>query len=267
LTSQLAVNSALNLPLGASLSNRYQRTTTRNWARRFDNTQGVVDGENVSFPNVSFRWNPRLGFLQRVIASFATNADYVQTKSAEFRPSGTDAPAERSGSRVRTYRITPSAVWALGGISTGAGYSLSLRDDSRPGSSNTSRTADFNVDLGKSFAAPASWKLKPGSSVRTRLSYQASHTTGYVFSEGASSATTGGSGTGGSTTTDHSRVRLADNGRTAINFNGESQLADNMIGSLVFSRVVNFDEQNNRRFSQLVFSAVLRLQFYSGERR
>ncbi|HWJ22390.1 MAG TPA: hypothetical protein VNS52_08570, partial [Gemmatimonadaceae bacterium] len=40
LTSQLAVNSALNLPLGASLSNRYQRTTTRNWARRFDNTQG-----------------------------------------------------------------------------------------------------------------------------------------------------------------------------------------------------------------------------------
>jgi hypothetical protein len=268
-TAQLAVNSAINLPFGASLSNRFQRTNTRNWARRFDNTQGVVDGENVTFPNLSLRWNPRLAFLQGVLTSFATNADYVRTKTSELRPgTGGTTQAERSGSHVRTYRLSPTAVWAFaGGISTGAGYSLSLREDERPGSTNSGRTSDLSFDVGKTFPAPARWNLRAGSTVRTRLSYQASHTSSYVFSR--STTTTGGTTTPppGGTATGDTRVRLADNGRTAINFNGESNLAENVTGSLVFSRVVNFDEQNNRRFSQMVFSAVLHLQFYSGERR
>ncbi|HET7459198.1 MAG TPA: cell surface protein SprA, partial [Gemmatimonadaceae bacterium] len=248
LSTQLAVNGALNLPLGASLQNRYQRTSTRNWARRFDNSQGVVDGDNVSFPNVSLRWNPPLGFLSRALTSFATNADYVQTKTSEFRPTNTATPAERSATRVRTYRLAPSAVWGLG-ISTAAGYALSLRDDQRPGSSNTGRTEDYNVDLGKAFAAPARFQLRTGSTIRTRLSYQASHTSTFVFSEGESSSS-------GASGNENRRVRLADNGRNALNFNGESDLADNVTGSLVFSRIITFDEQNNRRYSQTVFSAV-----------
>ena len=258
LSTQLALNSAFALPLGAQLSNRYQRTNTRNWTRRFDLTQGVVDGENVSFPNVALRWSAQPARARRLFTSIGLNADYVQTRAKEFRPSGSDAPDERGENLVRTYRLVPSVVWALGGISTSGGISLSQRRDARPGSATDGETRDMNLELGKSFTLP-SRLAKRGSVLRTRLSYQETHTTNYVFSS-----------SGGGTLTDENRgpgVRLADNGRSSINFNGESQLADNVTGSIVASHILNFDELNNRRFTQTVFSAVMQLQFYGGRGR
>ena len=253
LSRQLAVNSAVTLPLGVLLSNRYQRTDTRSWTRRFDDTQGVVDGRNVSFPNLGLRWSARPNFARALVTSLGVNADYVQTKASEFRPSGTDAPPELGANRVRTYRLLPSLVWALGGLSTSGGFTVTQRDDSRPGSATEGETRDLNVELGKNFAIPARLSARRPV-LRTRLSYQQSHTTNFVFSSNAAGADVQG-------------VRLADNGRSSINFNGETALAENVVGSLVASHVLNFDELSNRRFTQTVFSAVMQIQFYGGQGR
>jgi hypothetical protein len=61
-----------------------------------------------------------------------------------------------------------------------------------------------------------------------------------------------------------SRSRLTDNGRTAVSLNADTDLADNMTFSLQASRVVTFDRNFNRRFTQTVLSAVLNIQFFGG---
>jgi hypothetical protein len=57
--TQLSLNQSLNLPLGASIASRYQRINTRNWTRTLDSAQEVVDGTQIVFPDVSFRWTGR----------------------------------------------------------------------------------------------------------------------------------------------------------------------------------------------------------------
>ena len=63
------------------------------------------------------------------------------------------------------------------------------------------------------------------------------------------------------------RSRLTDNGRHAFSLNADSDVADNMTPSLQGSRVVTFDRNFNRRFNQMVLSAVLQVQFFGGALR
>jgi len=186
------------------------------------------------------------------------NADYVQTKASEFRPGEGDNPDEEGRNRVRTYRVIPSLLWTYGGLSTSGGFSLTQRVDARPGSETNGETRDVNVELGRTFRLPARITARR-SQLRTRLSWQQSHTTNYVFSSASAGAPT--------SAPNNARVRLADNGRTSVNFNGETALAENIVGSLVASHVLNVDALNNRRFTQTVFSAVMQIQFYGGQGR
>jgi hypothetical protein len=59
--------------------------------------------------------------------------------------------------------------------------------------------------------------------------------------------------------------RLADNGRQAINLNADADVAENLTFSLTGARIVTFDNNLNRRFSQIVFTAVLQVSFFAGE--
>ncbi len=61
--------------------------------------------------------------------------------------------------------------------------------------------------------------------------------------------------------------RLTDNGRRAFSFSADTDVAENLTSSFVYSRVASFDENLNRRFTQTVLSAVLQLQFFGGELR
>ena len=42
-----------------ALTNRVQRTTTRNWARRLESDQTTIDGDQIVFPDLNVRWSPR----------------------------------------------------------------------------------------------------------------------------------------------------------------------------------------------------------------
>jgi hypothetical protein len=94
---------------------------------------------------------------------------------------------------------------------------------------------------------PPSWK--PRSDLRTRVSYQDTHGDNFVLNPLA--------------ITEESR--LSDNGRRAISFSADTDLAENFGSSFVVSRVESFDRNLNRRFTQTVLSAVLHLKFYAGE--
>ena len=256
MSSNFAVNGSFSLPFGTSLATRYSRQTTRSWSRLQDTLQRPVDGRLVTYPNVSLRWNyrpPRA--LQRVLSSVGANATVEHTASSTFAPSivqGGENQNEESHSRRERYPVNGSIAWTLlGGFTTNGSYEVARTEDDRPGSSNFGRTRSMQADLGKTFPLPRSWKMN--DRLNTRLSFQRSQTKNFVRNLSAAAG--------------NDTRPLADNGRQSFNLMTDTRVSQELTFSFTGSRIVNFDNQYNRRFTQLVMTAVLQLQFFAGELR
>jgi hypothetical protein len=249
--AQVTVSTGLRLPLGLAITSRIQRVTTRNWTRRLDNTQTVIDGAQRTLPDVTMRLTLRPRFASRVITSLGGSLRYLNTRQSSVVPAEVDgAAADVRVSRVTSYPVNGSITWNVGtGLLTSFGVSSTHRLDSLPGSIAESRAREVNTDVSRSLKMPARWKLK--NDLRTRLSYQQSTAQSWVQTQGAAGK----------------RSRLSDNGRTAVNVNADADVAENLTFSLTGARIVTFDNNLNRRFSQIVFTAVLQVSFFAGEIR
>jgi hypothetical protein len=156
--------------------------------------------------------------------------------------------ADRGETVVTSFPATVAIVFAgARPLSTTMGYALSRRREARPGLSAKTADADVNAEISKPWALPPSWK--PRSDLRTRLTWQETHGDNFVLNPVAI----------------NNESRLSDNGRRAISFSADTDVAENFSTSFVASRVESFDKNLNRRFIQTVLSAVLHLQFYAGE--
>jgi len=249
LVTQISVNQSLNLPFGASLASRYQRINTRNWTRRIDQGQDIVDGTQIAFPDVSFRWTGRPIGLQSVISSLGANARVMETRQFNgTQPLLDEVIDDRGQLRVRTFPLSGSIVFAgARPLASTVGYSFSKRLDAKPGLSSNGDNSDFSIDVSKPWGLPADWNAR--SDLRTRVSYQKSQGQNFVINP---LAVTGES-------------RLSDNGRRAFSMSADTDVAENISSSFVISRVESFDRNLNRQFTQTVLSAVMHLQFYAGE--
>ncbi len=265
LVNQVSANHTISLPFGASLANRYQLISARNWIRRLDDSQAVTDGTQVVFPDLSLRWSMKPDRLRGVISSIGGTARAVQTRQVNNRQpdrpqftsedpaSGPDAVQaafvrDRGETLVRSFPASVSVIFAgQRPVSASVGYALSERRERRPGLSSRSGNSDVSVELSKPWAVPPDWKLR--SDIRTRLSYQDTHGDNFVLNPLALSR----------------ESRLTDNGRRAFSFSADTDVAENLSSSFIFSRVESFDENLNRKFTQTVLSAVLHLQFFGGE--
>ena len=249
LVTQLSVNHSLNLPLGASLGTRYQRINTRNWTRRTEQGQEIVDGTQIVFPDVSLRWTGQPSGLKSIISSLGANARVLETRQLNgTQPLFGEQVDDRGTLRVRTYPVSGSVVFAgARPVSSTVGFSLSKRLDAKPGLSSNGDNSDFSIDVSKPWQLPADWGAR--SDLRTRVSYQKSQGQNFVVNP---LALTGES-------------RLSDNGRRAFSMSADTDVAENLSSSFVISRVESFDRNLNRRFTQTVLSAVMHLQFYAGE--
>jgi hypothetical protein len=249
LVTQLSVNQSLNLPGGASIASRYQRIDTRNWTRRFEERQEVVDGTQVVFPDVSLRWSGRPAGLQSVISSIGANARVLETRQFNGTVALAGEEFDDTGRmRIRTFPMSGSIVFAgARPLSSTVGYSLSKRLDAKPGLRSNGNNSDFSIEVSKPWAVPASWETR--GDLRTRLSYQKSEGQNFVVNPIAFSG----------------ESRLSDNGRRALSMSADTDVAENLTSSFVLSRVESFDRNLNRRFTQTVLSAVMHLQFYAGE--
>jgi len=113
--------------------------------------------------------------------------------------------------------------------------------------SSKNHNNDVSFEISKPWAVPPDWKLK--SDIRTRVSYQDTHGDNFVLNPLTLSR----------------ESRLTDNGRRAFSFSADTDVAENLSSSFVFSRVESFDKNLNRQFTQTVLSAVLHLQFFAGD--
>jgi len=264
LIRQISATHSILLPFGATLSNRYQLINARNWTIRSDDRQAVTDGTQIVFPDLALRWSTKPDRLRNVISSIGGTARAVLTRQLNSRqpefvsvnnPAAQTEPllnpaigADRGETVVTSFPATMSIVFAgARPLSTTMGYALSRRREARPGLSAKTANADVNAEISKPWALPPSWK--PRSDLRTRISYQETHGDNFVLNPEAI----------------NNESRLSDNGRRAISFSMDTDVAENFSTSFVASRVESFDRNLNRRFVQTVLSAVLHLQFYAGE--
>jgi len=263
LIHQISATHSISLPFGATLANRYQLINARNWTRRADDSQAITDGTQVVFPDLALRWSTKPDRLRRVISSIGGTARAVQTRQLNSRQPefvsvngdlAADAPllpspgTDRGETVVSSFPATVAIVFAgARPLATTVGYAFSRRSEARPGLSAKTAAADINAEISKPWALPPSWK--PRSDLRTRITYQETHGDNFVLNPEAI----------------NNESRLSDNGRRAISFSADTDVAENFSTSFVASRVESFDRNLNRRFTQTVLSAVLHLQFYAGE--
>jgi hypothetical protein len=245
--TRYAASNTLRLPFGASFAQRMQRTDSRHFSRRLTDRVTLVEGQQVIYPDATFRWSGQPVGLTWLISNISATVRAVHTRQAFVSPSETaGGPVERRATRLRTYPATVTFTGPENDLSLSFGFTRSERTDSLPGSAGESRSSDGTADITKAFPLPASWKLPGG--LRTRFSYQRAETRSYVSNLASTSL----------------RSRLTDNGRSAVSLNADTDLAENMSFSLQASRVVTFDRNFNRRFTQTLVSAVLNIQFFGG---
>jgi hypothetical protein len=244
------MSGGLNLPLDVSLTNRVQRTTTRNWAQRLETEHTTIDGDQIVFPDLSVRWSPRGPLFGGVLKSAGMNGRLLHTRQSFVVPAVlTGIAAEERRTIVRTYPLNAALTWAPGEVTTTASYAYRTQVDSLPGSVAQGSSREVGGEVGRTFGVPERWSLKNG--IRTRFGYQQSRTQSYV--ENLFAATL--------------RSRLTDNGRQAFTLNADTDIAENATFSLQGSRIVNFDRNLNRRLTQTVITAVLQMQFFAGDLR
>jgi hypothetical protein len=249
LVTQISVNQSLNLPFGAIIASRYQRINTRNWTRRMEQGQEVVDGTQIAFPDISLRWTGQPVGLKSIISSLGANARILETRQFNgTQPLLGEVIDDRGKLRVRTVPLSGSIVFAgARPLTSTLGYSFSKRLDAKPGLNSNGDNSDFSIDVSKPWGLPADWNAR--SDLRTRVSYQKSQ--GQNFVDNPLELT--------------GQSRLSDNGRRAFSMSADTDVAENLSSSFVISRVESFDRNLNRRFTQTVLSAVMHLQFYAGE--
>jgi hypothetical protein len=144
--------------------------------------------------------------------------------------------------------VALSAVWAGSHpLTTSFGANLVQRLDNRPGDTGDGDALDINADVSRAFTLPPQWH--PHGDLRARISLQDSHSRSYVLNP---LDTIG-------------RSQLTNNGRRSATFTADTDVSDTMTSSFVISRVRSFDNNLSREFTQTVISAILHLQFYSGE--
>jgi cell surface protein SprA len=248
--TQVALATGLRLPFGFTLDARTQRLAARNWLRRPDRTQVVVDGDLVTLPDLTLRSSVRPRAVERFIASVTTSARLVATAQHSALPGPAGGPADLRVGRSLSYPVSASVAWNdAGALTTAVTVAATRRLDSLPGTRTESWTRDLSGEATRSFKLPAEWELR--SDLRTRLAWQRTTATSWVESTGQGAF----------------RSRIADNGREALSFNADTDVAENLTLSLQGARIVTFDNNLSRRISQIVFSAVLQLSFYAGELR
>src|ERR1035437_4912486 len=117
-----------------TLTARTQRLATRNWISGTDTNQTVIDGEQITLPDVSWRATSHPQALEQFIPTFTASARFALRHQRSAVPSvSTLLPADIRTSRVLSYPLGANVVWNdAGGLTTGFSVGSSYRVDSLP---------------------------------------------------------------------------------------------------------------------------------------
>lgn len=253
---------ALNLPFSFTVQSRVEQGNTETWSRRtLDGFQAVITSAQLVRPDVTVRWSWRPVRFAKVIALVNVNGRYLLSEQETTIPNETGGLADRSRTIARSQPLSTSITWAaLGNLATSASVDRQRREDLRPGAVINGETKRLSFDLSRSFPLPKRWNTRTGR-MRTSLSYQSEETSSIVTGTSVSALRAT------SPLFSAQTAVLTNNGRRAFNLNANTDLSDLVSFTVTGSQILNFDRNYNRRTSNLIFSAVMQMRFFSGEFR
>jgi cell surface protein SprA len=251
---------SLNLPLSLRLQTRIENGTTETWTRRtLDGFQAIITSSQMVYPDYSLRWSWRPQRMRKIISMLNVDGAYAITEQETTIPNETGGLADRSRITSRRQPLSASVTWSfLGDLTTTARSSRESREDLRPGSIINGETDRLSFNVARVFPLPKSWNTRNGQ-LRANMSYDSEENTSVV------TGTTVTTGDGSLLLTPPSV--LTNNGRRAVNVNANTDLTELLTFTLTGSHVVNFDRAYNRQTTNMIFSAVLQLRFFSGALR
>jgi hypothetical protein len=247
----LTVSTGLRLPKDVELIATVQDANTRNYSRRLDNTQALIQGHQQTFPSFNLHWTDSVAALRKYVTRFTVNAGVDFTQNATSSPGeAPDEPGDHRFTRILTYpKFSSTIIWTdKGSLVTTLGYAAMHRVDSLPGSITNTNTQEFTGNASRSFRLPPGWGVP--YPIQSALSWDYATSASFV-----------------SVTASTKPSRLSDNGRSAISLSANTPLAPNLKFTLSGSRVITFDNNLDTKFSQYVLTIVFTLEYFAGDIR
>ena len=263
-TTQLRMVNAsggLQSSLGLRLRLNYADLETQSWARRAD-VQSEITQRSTEWPSgtVSWLYTPRWG-LRKVLSGIATQTQYrhvvtssVQPSFAGAGPIGGALGAISTGPPVltenRSTTVAPSLTltW-VGGIVTSGQYSRATGDALTSGNVTRSDRTDWAGNINFSFRAPRSLVRLP-SALRSAIALASSDILVCLVRAGSEEC-----------------VPVSDSRRRRVDLRLDTGFSPEVTGGASFGYVLTDQRHTSTRFSQMIFTIFVEINFRAGQIR
>ena len=253
---QNRIGTTVRFPLNLRFTTSYQTRTTLLWSLR-----GAAQQEqrttDTDWPNLSGQWvlSPRRGLLRKVITSVTATATLRVRESESVQPplqlpsgEGTSSGEIRSTSQTRSLPLSLGISWAPR-VMTNIARSVDKSRTERSGSLTLNERRQTSADVTFSFRVPPDI-IPLRSDVRTTLRYANTANTGCVRNPRSPDCT-----------------RISDSRRKEYTLLMDTDMPPSVTAGLSVSYVLTEDAHTNRKFSQFVLTANVRVTYTAGEIR
>ncbi len=252
--NQARFATTLRLPLGLSVSGSFSRRTQYTWIRR-GGGQAETRQSQTTWPDLTGRWvfSPGRKFLGGLISSVnasgsarVSTAETVQPPFAfEIGQTVATTNEVRSAQETRSWPLSLAVTW-LRRFNTSVTYTSTSGTDERAGNSTQTSHRDATGDLSFSFRPPKEYLPLP-SDIRTSLRYSYS-------ADNACLALAGLAGC----------IPVSESTRRQYNFSMDTDMPPNVSAGLSIAYILTEDKHVDRKFSQLVITAAVTVNFQAG---
>ncbi len=240
---------AMRLPLNLQLTSAYAERATLTWAARGSLLQEQRLLE-TDWPNVTARWlySPRAGWVRAVLTSLQASAGVRVRETESLLPSPGGGAPLRATAQARSAPLSATVTWAPR-LTTSAGYSLERSRGERAGTLTRNDREQTSADATLSFRFPQEF-VPLRSDVRATARYLDAVSTGCIVRAGTEQC-----------------VPISDSRRREYTLIMDTDMPPNLTAGLSIGYVRTEDRHINRKFSQLVITASLRIAVSAGQVR
>ncbi len=263
-SSQARLATGLRLPLGFSMTAAYGTGQQQTWSRRAEG-QAEIRQEDTQWPDLTGRWSwsPREGLLRKVLSNVSASASVQVRQSSTIQPTllqtvggggggapagGGDLNAIRGSQTTKSYPLSGSITWA-GRVTTSLSLTTSSSLDERAGNVTRTDRQDASGALTFSFRPPKEYLPLP-SDVRTAVRYAVSTNDGCLTLPGNAEC-----------------IPISNSSRRQFNLTMDTDMPPNVSAGLSIGYILTEDAHINRKFSQLVITAAVTVNFQAGTPR
>jgi hypothetical protein len=241
------------LPLGFGLRFDYRRTESTTWARRGE-SQTEINQLFQQWPSGSVSWvyTPP-AFLRGALSGLSAQARYRRTVGSSFQPGLQSSGSDAIGgifTENRSSNLTPSITltWVAGVVTTGQ-FSRIRSEVTTSGNLTLNDERSWGGSMSFSFRAPAMMFRLPND-IRTSLTVNATDAT--LCQQRAESPEC---------------AIVSDSRRRQVDVRMDTGFPPSMRGGASFSYVLTEERHTSSKFSQMVFTIFLDINFLASQVR